>query len=279
MKRGCIRFLSFTLARNAGLVAVTLVTFTRGAPAQSSDPAALTALRSAVNAELSAAKLDHTAWEYRDHDVQPGKDALYRVIETPKGDLRRLLVLNGQPLTGRDEETELDRIREFVGNPDEQAKKKKDAAHDGDQARELLIMLPTAFLWSMTGQNAHEVSLHFRPDPGFRPPDMQSRVLGTMAGDLIIARDGDRIQTLRGTLTSDVKFGLGIFGKLNQGGTFDVERRQINPGHWQITETRVHIIGKALLFKTIGQQEDELKTDWKPSTASNLQAAEEQIVH
>ena len=108
---------------------------------------------------------------------------------------------------------------------------------------------------------------------------MQFRVLSTMAGDLVIARDGDRIQTLRGTLTSDVKFGFGLFGKLDQGGTFDVERREISPGHWQITETHVHIGGKAMLFKTIGQQEDEVKTDWKPSTAPNLQGAEAQIEH
>ena len=140
-------------------------------------------------------------------------------------------------------------------------------------------MLPNAFIWSMNSQNAHEISLHFRPDPAFRPPDMQSRVLGTMAGDLVIARDGDRIQTLRGTLTQDVRIGFGILGKLNQGGTFDVERREIRPGLWQINETHVHIVGRAVLFKSIGEQEDEVKTDWKPSTAPNLQTAEEQIEH
>lgn len=278
MKRGCIHSCLLNSSPIAGLLGLLLLG-SSGAQAQSSDPAALAALRAAVNAELEAAKLDHQPWDYRDRDTQPGKDELFRVIETPNGDLRRLMALNGQPLTGKDEQNELDRMRAFVGNSDAQAKKKKDAAHDGDQARELLTMLPNAFLWSVVSQNPAEIFLHFRPDPAFRPPDLQSRVLGTMAGDLVIARDGNRIQTLRGTLTSDVKFGLGVFGKLDQGGTFDVERRQISPAHWQITETRVHIGGRALLFKTIGQQEDEIKSDWKPSTAPNLQAAEQQIEH
>ena len=277
MKRGCIQFTFLALACNAGLLTLGLCAGSN-ARAQSSDPAALAALRSAVNAELDAAKIDRQPWEYRDHDVQPGRDAVYRVIESHAGDLRRLLTLNGQPLSGGDAAAELDRIRDFVNSPGEQARKKRDAAHDDEQARELLTMLPTAFLWSIVNANAHEIALRFRPNPAFKAPDMQSRVLGTMAGDLVIARNGNHIQTLRGTLTSDVRFGLGIFGKLDQGGTFDVERREISPGHWQITESHVHIGGKALLFKTIGQQEDEVKTDWKPSTAANLQAAEEQIV-
>jgi hypothetical protein len=47
----------------------------------------------------------------------------------------------------------------------------------------------------------------------------------------------------------------------------------VGSGHWQITESHVHIGGKALIFKTIGQQSDEVKTDWKPSPANTLQEA------
>jgi predicted metalloprotease with PDZ domain len=55
-----------------------------------------------------------------------------------------------------------------------------------------------------------------------------------------------------------------------KGGTFDIERRQVGSGHWQITETHVHIGGHALFFKSIGTQEDEVKTDWKPSPDETL---------
>jgi hypothetical protein len=94
-----------------------------------------------------------------------------------------------------------------------------------------------------------------------------------MAGQMLISRDLNLIRSLHGHLTQDVKFGFGIFGRLDAGGTFDIERRQVGGGHWQITESHVHIGGKALLFKTIGQQEDEVKTDWKPSPAVTLQDA------
>jgi hypothetical protein len=223
--------------------------------------------------------MDHMAWDYRDHDVQPGKDAVFRVIETPKGDIKLMLALNGQPITGSARQTELDHIREFVNSPDEQSRKRKAESQDDAQARELLTMLPNAFIWTAVSETPQRIVLKFRPNPGFRPPDMQSRVLGVMAGEMVIARDGDRIESLKGTLTDDVKIGFGLLGKIDRGGTFDVERREITPGHWQITETHVHIGGHALLFKTIGQQEDEVKSDWKPSTAPNLQVAEQQITH
>ena len=240
---------------------------------------ALRVVREAVRSELGSADTDHSAWTYRDHDVQPDHDTISQVIETPKGDIHRLLVLNGTKLGGEKAADELARIHTFVNSPDEQARRRKDGTHDGAQARELLNMLPDAFLWTMTGRSADEITLRFQPNPAFRPGDMQARVLGIMTGEMIVARNGNRIRTLRGTLSDDVRIGFGILGKLSKGGTFDVERRQIAPGHWQIDETHVHIGGHALFFKSIGTQEDETKTEFRPSTAPDLKTAEEQITH
>jgi hypothetical protein len=58
-----------------------------------------------------------------------------------------------------------------------------------------------------------------------------------------------------------------------KGGTFDIERRQVGGGHWQIAEVHNHISGHALFFKSISIQEDEVKTDWRPSTAETYEAA------
>ncbi len=245
--------------------------------AQTSAPGALAALKLAVAAELHASKTDLAPWRYRDHDIQPGKDTVSQVIETPRGDLKRLLQLDGAPLADAAQAKELQRLRDFVDSPEEQARKKKLAEADDKQAREFLGMLPTAFVWTNVSENAQTLTLAFRPNPAFTPPDTQSRVLGVMAGQMVIARGANRIQSLRGTLTDDVKFGFGFLGKIDKGGTFNVERRELAPGHWQITETHVHIGGRALLFKTIGQQEDEVKTDWHPSTAPDLPTALAQI--
>jgi hypothetical protein len=241
--------------------------------AQGSQPEALQALRAAVRAEMEANQSDKTIWTYRDHDKTPEGDGTYLTIETRQGTLRRLIELNGQPLSPSAAAAESQRIASYVHDPAAQAKAHKNSAHDDAQATELLNMLPDAFIWSTVSETAELITLKFRPNPAFSPPDMQSRVMGAMTGELIIARNGNRIRTLRGQLSYNVLLGFGLLAKMYKGGTFDVERRLVGENHWQITETHVHIGGHALLFHSIGQQEDEVKTDWKPSADDTLDQA------
>ena len=83
-----------------------------------------------------------------------------------------------------------------------------------------------------------------------------------MAGTLIVDRTQHRIKTFKGSLQNDVTIGFGFLARLKQGGTFDIERRQLTPGVWQITESHVHIDGHALFFHSIGEQQDEVKWDF-----------------
>jgi hypothetical protein len=255
------------------LLALAILLPNARASAQTSQPEALQALRAAVASEMQADKVDKSIWRYNDRDDQPDKRALYDTIETRQGTLRRMIELDGKPLSPAQTQDETSRIAQYVHDSSAQAKARKNGAHDDAQAAAFLQMLPEAFVWTLVSRDAEFITLSFRPNPRFDPPDTEARVMGLMAGQMLIARDGNRIRTLRGSLTQDVKFGYGFFGRLNAGGTFDIERRQVGGGHWQITESRVHIGGKALLFKTIGQQEDEVKTDWKPSPANTLQEA------
>jgi hypothetical protein len=247
------------------------------ASSQRTEPHARQMIESAVQSELAAARNDHSSWAYRDHDRSSDKNAVYQVVETPAGTIRRMIERDGRPLDAGDAGDEAQRIRTFVSDPDAQAKQRKAGVHDDQQAREMLLMLPNAYIWNIKSETPELATLEFRPNPEFHAPNYEARVMGTMAGEMVIVKSDNRIRTLRGALTEDVKFGFGVFGKLHQGGTFDVERREVAPHHWQITETHVHIDGRALLFKTIGQQEDEIKTEWKPSAATTLEAAAKQL--
>jgi hypothetical protein len=225
-----------------------------------------------MDSELYAEKADKSLWKYTDRSEEAGKRTTAHAIETPQGELRRLVSVNGQPLSREADQKERDRIRRFVNDPELQAKARKSDAHDDAQAEAFLKMLPDAFIWTMAGETPETVTLRYRPNPNFRPPSLEARVLAVMAGEMVIAKQGSRIQSLSGKLTEDVKFLWGLVGRMNQGGTFDVERRQIAPGHWAITENHVHIGGHAL-FKSIGQDSDEVKTEWMPSEDRTLAVA------
>jgi hypothetical protein len=261
----------------AGIIVFLFLPDVSAKRAQGSDPGALAEVRQAVTVELDASRTDKSIWVYRESNITSEENAVYTTIETPQGTLRRLIELNGHALSPQAAAAETHRINNYVHDSSAQAKARKASVHDDAQATEMTKMLPDAFIWTRGGENGDLLTLNFRPNPDFSPPDMEARVMGIMAGQMIVSKESHRIRTLRGALTDDVLIGFGILGKLNRGGTFDIERRMVGDGRWQITETHVHIGGHALLFHNIGQQEDDVKTEWKPSTAHTLQEAEQQL--
>jgi hypothetical protein len=186
------------------------------------------------------------------------------VVETEQGAISRHLEENGKPLTPAEIKTDNERIQKFIHDPALQQKQRRDGLHDEKDAAELLNLLPQAFDWKLESETPDTFTLAFKPDPSFHPPDMEARVMGKMAGTLVVDKSRHRIKTMKGKLTEDINIGFGLLARLHQGGTFNIERREVAPGLWEITETHVHIEGRALFFKTIGQQEDEVKSDFTP---------------
>jgi hypothetical protein len=101
-----------------------------------------------------------------------------------------------------------------------------------------------------------------------------------MEGDMVIDREQHRIASLKGRLTRDVKIGFGLLGELKAGGAFDIERRELRPHVWEITETHVHIQGHALIFKTISENEDDVKSRFQQiADTTSLQQAQADLLH
>jgi hypothetical protein len=257
-------------------LALQLVTPARGQDQQqnAAKQDARQIVQQAVQTELAADRDDHSRWLYYEVDRKPRNSITQWVAETPHGDLDRVLEEDSQKLSAADQQKKME---SFIQNLDEQAQRRKAGQHDDDQATELLKLLPNAFLWTGTGNQAGKTTLHFQPAPGFHPPDREARVFASMEGDMTVDDAQHRIVSLKGRLIRDVKFGGGLFATLKAGGTFDVERRETGKTIWQITETHVHIEGHALLFKSISEQEDDVKTRFKalPDNLSFQQAEKE----
>jgi hypothetical protein len=184
------------------------------------------------------------------------------VVETKQGSVKRHVEEHGHPASAQTLAADDAYNARFAHDPTLQAKQKRDGQHDDKSAAELLNQMPEAFLWKVEGETGDGISMSYRPNPDFEPPSMESRVMSAMTGTLVVSKPGHRIKTFTGRLMNDVTMGWGLFARIKAGSTFDVERREVAPGLWQITETHVHIDGHALFFKTIGQQEDEINSDF-----------------
>ena len=229
-------------------------------------------VQQAVNAEINASRNDHTHWMFHESDRKPKDDVVQWVIGTSKGSVTRVLSRNGQKTTEAQQRKE---VYDFIHDSSAQAKQHQSDQRDDKQAEDLLKLLPVAFFWTQTSKGAETTVLHFKPDPNFDPPNREARVFSAMEGDMTVNNDQHRIQSLKGQLIRDVTFGGGLLGRLKQGGSFSVERRQLEHGIWQITATHVNIQGHALLFKSISEQEDDEKSlfERQPDNITLEQAA------
>ncbi|MGC1424323.1 MAG: hypothetical protein WA354_04245 [Terracidiphilus sp.] len=233
-------------------------------------------VRQAVQTELAASRDDHSHWLYFEIDRQPSKSVKQWVAEANPVSVDRVVERDGQTLSESQQRQEMGA---FIHDSRAQAKRRRSGQHDDEQATELLKILPDAFIWTNAGSQGSDILLHFKPDPQFQPPDLEARVFAAMEGDMAIDRDQHRIVSLKGRLIRDVKIGYGLLGELEAGGTFDVERRELSPHVWQITETHVHIQGHALIFKTISEEEDDVKTNFEQIAAgTTLQQAQNELL-
>jgi hypothetical protein len=245
------------LGKTYWVIALGAVLVTSALGAQAEDAKQI--VQQAVNTQLAADRGDNTHWRYIRTD--DGKDKVV-VVETEHGAISRHIELNGQPASAavlaQDDATN----ERFIHDPAAQQKQRQNGTHDDKSAIELLNLMPEAFVWKVESETPELITLTYRPNPDFDPPDMEARVMGSMSGMLTVAMPGHRIKSFSGRLMRDVTIGFGFLARIKAGSTFDIERREVAPGYWQIAETHVHISGHALFFKTIGTQEDEVKSNF-----------------
>ncbi len=245
---------------------LVFLSWTTSASGQGEDARAF--VRAVVANELKADAIDHSRWMYRDDNKVPDKHTVKLVIQTADGDLSKTVEKDGHPLTAQEHKDDEQKMDGFVRDASVREKQKRDNEQDSEKAAAMTKLLPDAFLWTYAGQNGAFTTLNFKPDPKFSPPSRESRVFAAMEGTMLVQTKQKRIKQLKGKLTHDVDFGYGLLGKLEKGGTFEIERQQIAPGIWEITITHIHIQGHALIFKSIGEEQDEVTSEYHRTPAS-----------
>jgi hypothetical protein len=245
------------------VLALLVVLLTAVAAFAQSQQDAKALVQEMVQNELRARKDDHSHWMYVDSLTEDSTTTVNDVIETSSGTLELLVSENGQMVSGQQKSQEISKLEQSIQNPKTLKKGKQETDEDSKKATEMLQMLPEAFLYTLVDDNGPLIHLRFLPNPDFTPPTHEATVFHAMAGDMFIDKKEKRLAELSGRLMSNVYFGWGILGKLMQGGTFRIKQKEVGPEHWELTLLDVHITGRALLFKTIGEQQHETRTEYR----------------
>lgn len=221
-------------------------------------------IRTVVANELSTHGSDSELWRFRQLHRHGGQTEEFEYVETPKGDLHRLVARNGQPLTADETRKEDERIEELVRNPRAFQRQMRSSEEDAQTERHLVEMLPSAFEYQYVSRENNLVKLSFKPQPSFRPEHREGVVFHNMEGTIWIDPAEKRIAGLEGRLINEVKFGGGFLGHLAKGGTFAVHRRDVGNGHWELTSLDVNMNGRMLLLKTINVHNDDQNSNFRP---------------
>ena len=170
-------------------------------------------VQQAVNAEMEASHADRSKWRYRETEMDGNE---FVVVETQYGEVKRHTKENGHApsaeLLRKDDEYN----QRFAHDTALQEKQRQAGLHDDRSATELLNEMPVAFVWKLERDGADEYALSYKPNPDYNPPDMESRVMGQMAGTLVVSKPDHRIKTFKGTLTNDIEIGWGLLAKIRQ---------------------------------------------------------------
>jgi hypothetical protein len=211
-----------------------------------------------VQNELNSQNTDHTLWAYAETKKMRGKTESMDVVETKDGEVDRRVSNGDEPLSASQQEKEDQRVRKLLDHPDQVRQQRRKQANDADEERKLVKMLPDAFVYTYDGTQDNEVKLRFRPNSMFHASGHEGQVFHAMEGEMKIDPRQKRLAEIDGHLTSEVKFGGGILGHLDKGGTFVVRQQDVGGGHWEMTYLNVKMNGKALFFKTIAVHENEV---------------------
>ncbi len=234
------------------LVWILLIASRASAQTQSSPIPANELVRQTVAHELAAVNAGGH-YRYRIDKQTPHGSVTRDMVETRKWLIGRLILKNGQPLPPAQRQTEDERLRDLLTNPEQLEEFQNQERKDEARARRMIKSLPEAFLFQYDGSETNGsgrelIRVKFRPNAALTSHSLELRVLQGMEGTMLIDLVDERLVRVEAELFRDVDFGWGIFGRVRRGGSFLLEQQGVGPDRWAITTLAMHYSSRIALF-------------------------------
>jgi hypothetical protein len=184
-----------------------------------------------------------------------------RVVETPQGRVRRLMAVDGQPVSAEQDRQERARLQAIVADPAAFLRREQTQMSDEKHSRQMLDMLPRAFLFDNVRLEDGVWRMNFHPNPAYSPNGIEERVLYGMSGHVVIDEQQQRLLHIEAVLPQDVSIGFGLLATIKAGSRFSSDRRNLD-GHWRTVHVLSDIRGRAAVFKTLSRNSDVTRSDF-----------------
>ena len=203
-------------------------------------------------------------WQYRVEKRVGSQTTIQQEVETRSGIVYRVLARQGQPLDPAAQKKETERLNNLQRNSSEQARMKQDAQAEEQRLQRLVTAMPEAFTYTYDGMAGSNLRLKFEPNPAYTPQTYETRVYHALAGEIWIEPQMKRLVKIDAHILTEIDFGYGLFGRIEKGGTFQIERARVAPNRWKTTVLDVHISGRVIFFKAINKEQHEVRSGFQP---------------
>jgi hypothetical protein len=204
-------------------------------------------------------------WTYQVEQKIGPTSYIKHQVETEHGPIFRILVEDGKPLTGQEENKEEQRLNTLLNNPGALEKNLEYHLQDEERVQRLIKLMPEAFLFDPDGPPSGDmITFRFRPNPDFKPPTYEARVFHGMAGTIEVNQRLKRFVAMHGTVITRIDFGYGLLGYVDKGGQFALHREQVSETRWKTDLVDVHVSGHVILFKSVSKDHHEERTEFQP---------------
>jgi hypothetical protein len=209
-----------------------------------------------ANEDVAIRHKDHYAYLSKERSERTGGHLwTEKVVETNAGKVRMLLEEDGQALSPERVAAERGRLAATVADPAGFLKREQTQKDDETHAKEMLSLLPRAFLFGEVREDGGYLKIDFRPNPAYQTQGMEEHVLHGMSGTIVIEPKAMRLHRIEGRLAQDVSLGFGLLATIHAGSSFGTTRDPLGEPDWKTTLVDTDINGKAIFFKSIARKQ------------------------
>ncbi len=252
-REGCASGIVLILLLAGGLQ--TLLAAQRGGSEPTLTPQTLVE-RMVANEDAEAAHRGHFTYVSEERSDRTGGHLWReRIAETNAGKVRMLIAEDGRTITGDRAAVERARLADIAAHPELFEKREQARKNDEEHAKQMLDLLPKAFVLENLRPEGEFVRIDFRPRPEYQARSLEERILHSMHGSLLVEPKLARLRSIQGRLPQDVAIGFGIIATIEAGSSFETTRQLVPGGEWKTHTLNTDIDGRAIFFKSIGKKE------------------------
>lgn len=246
-----------------------------------SDDATAPDVKTIIERSVAANATDFNAAPEFNHKVtERGADGskTYEVTMIDGSPYRRLIAVNGEPLAPRQDAEERKKQRQAAAqrqaeSPGERQARIAKYQRDRSRDRAMMAQLTEAFTFQLVGtrmlNSFTTYVLKAVPRPNYQPPNLQTKVLKGMQGELWIDQQSYQWVKVRAEVIHPVSI-EGFLARVYPGTSFELEKAPVRDGIWQPSHFAMRSRARVLLLVDHNSQEEDTYFDYQPVARSPL---------